>query len=238
MRTSLAAFALLSLASPIFGGCPTHVLSPPTQFMPLESARPLEAGRTSIGLEGGVASEVFGPEIPGGSLVVRRGFADDLELRVDGTAAWVTGDNPGDEFRGILSGRVGLKGLIAKDFPHAAWFAGIGGGGSAGGGFLSADSGVIFAYENPYIVPFLRMALFTSVPVGAREVDISRMEDGDFEETFDTPHTTFGFRLGLGARIPLDPIDITFGLSMAHLLDTRGEEIGLFGVSGGISTSF
>ncbi|TNF35903.1 MAG: hypothetical protein EP329_05750 [Deltaproteobacteria bacterium] len=242
MRT-LSLLALVPLLAST-AGCPTHVLSPPTQYLPLESARPLAAGHTSVGAEGGFASAVFGPEVPGGALILRHGLSDDLELRVDGSAAWITDDSPSDDFRGVLAGRVGLKGLISPDFPHASWIGGVGGGGSAGGGFFSADTGIVFAYENPYVVPFLRMTLFTSVPVGAREVDLSHYDDGDSDgltgpavvEAFDTPHTTLGGRVGFGARIPLDPLEISAGFSFAKLIDTRGEEMGLFGFSVSVAT--
>ena len=238
MRRIFIAFSLVTVAGLSLAGCPDFVLSPPAQFLPLESPRPLNEGRTYLGVEGGVASAVFGPDIPGGSLVVRHGLGDDLELRIDASAGWITDASPSLDFRGIASARVGFKGLVSPNFPHAAWVAGIGGGASAAGGFVSGDAGLVFGYENPYIVPFLRMSLVTSVPIAARQVDITDAGAEEPSPTFDTPHTTFGARLGVGARIPIDPAEITFGLTYLQLVDTRGEDIGIFGLSVGVGTSF
>ena len=237
---TLATTSLLLAAATALAGCPTHVLSPPSQFLPLESPAPLAAGETWLGAEGGVGGAVFGPDVATGAVVARRGLTDTLELRADATLASILANGRADTSPWIGSGRVGVKALFAPSFPHLAWTAGLGGGTSAGGAFATADLGVIVGYENPIIVPFLSVAGLVSVPLTRHEVDITRAdaEPGD-PAVLDTPNTTLGARVGFGVRVPVEGADLSVGAAFLFLADaTRDEDLGFTGASASLGARF
>ena len=78
--------------------------------------------------------------------------------------------------------------------------AGIGGGGSAGGGFVSPDFGAILAWENPKFVPILTAGGFFSQPIRAREIRFASNDGDSFE---GIPDPTLGWFVGLGFRVPV-----------------------------------
>lgn len=236
-RTYLApAVAALALVAT---GCASTVYSPPAEFAPLDAPATLADGEHALGFEGGASARVFGPDIVTGSARYRHGLDDGLELDASGSVAWVLGDAAEDTFRGILAGRVGLKGNVVAGFPHFSWLAGVGGGGSAGGGFASADGGLILGYENPYVVPFWRLRVFTSVPIDATDVDITRA-DADPEEgpVIDRPHVTFGVGSAVGVKVPVGRAELYLGLTATSVHDVRGEDDVFVGFSGGLNARF
>jgi hypothetical protein len=130
---------------------------------------------------------------------VRRGLSRHLELEAD--AGWIQIDAAPRTpiFRGILTGRGGLRGRFAPDLPHLAWTASLGGGVHAAGGFLAPEVGLMAGYENPWLTPWVRASTFLSQPLGARTVDLA---PADAEApTLDTPLATVGLRLGAGLAI-------------------------------------
>ena len=56
--------------------------------------------------------------------------------------------------------------------------AGLAAGGWAGGSFLGPDLSMIFAYENPYCVPFIDAGGYTSHPLRATDVVITDLTPG------------------------------------------------------------
>ncbi|MCA9531449.1 MAG: hypothetical protein KC543_15070 [Myxococcales bacterium] len=91
---------------------------------------------------------------------------------------------------------MGVKREIEK---WVAVQAGLGGGGSAAGGFISADAGIILAIQNRYAIPFFTGSVFVSVPVASKPVTIS--------DYTGTPALTGGITIGPGLRVPVSHAD-------------------------------
>lgn len=188
--------ALLTLGSA--SACSYHLYAPPSRAAPLETPRALPVGQNAIAVEGAAVAGVFDPTIVAGALRYRRGLAK----RVDGVAD-VTGmhvlDRPRDvkAWPGAYALRVGVKHEAADVL---ALTFGLGGGGSAAGGFIGPDLGLILGYENRYFVPFFSLRGFFSQPLGARTVDLG-LDGGN--RRVSRPDTTLGSSVALGFRIPL-----------------------------------
>lgn len=181
-------------------GCSPYVHSPAAQTVPLESAKALQEGETAMRVEGSVGGQVFGPGVTSGKLQVRHGFRESLEGSAQADLTYLGGSEEwdSDALPLIGSARLGVK------YAPLDWFAltaGLGGGASAGGGFISPDAGVIFSYENRYFVPLLSFGGYYSAPIHARHV---RFFDDDGDVFIGKPDRTGGAYLGAGARIPLN----------------------------------
>lgn len=234
-------FTLAVLA--LGAGCSHQVYSPPSRLTPLQS--PATAGEGRAAVAGAVAGggELFGPEYLGGEGRLRYGLTPTLEL--DGTATVVEVEGApaaADPHPFIYAGRAGLKWTPAAVGRYLALTAGLGGGWSAGGGFVAPDAGLVLGLENPYFVPFLAAEALLSVPIDPRPVDTSSAEDGAGTHV-DTPELTYGARGTLGARVPL-----TFGTghhgsfylaaSLLSLWDAGPDDALFSGVSGAFELNF
>lgn len=177
--------------------CNYHLLSPPSRAAPLESPRALAVGQNAIAFEGAAQIGVFDPAIVSGALRYRRGLAKKLDGVADMTAMHVLDRGDAKTWPGAYALRVGVK-QEAADVLALSF--GLGAGGSAAGGFLSPDIGLILGYENRYFVPFLSARGFFSQPLGARRVSLGT-EEG--EPRTSMPKTTLGASVALGFRIPL-----------------------------------
>ena len=194
--------ALLSLgAAALFcAGCDTHLFSPPARTAPLESAATLPDG--DYGVQGELAAHgggIWGPSLTSGTARVRRGFGDSTDLSLEATVLHEGDPGSVPTNRNAYAGRFGVKEQLA---PWVALTAGLGGGGSAAGGFFSPDMGIIFAYENRYFVPFLSGRLSFSQPFARRAVAITPATS-DSAGVIDTPMLTWIESATLGFRIPM-----------------------------------
>lgn len=204
-----AAASLLSLL-----GCHREVFVPPARPMPLESAAALADGETGIGGEFGRHAEVFGVDAYSGSARVRRGVGDGTDVSIEGAVVHVSGHSAAGTMQEIYSARFGAKREMVKN----RWLSlsgGVGGGYGAGGGFVSPDFGPIFAYENPYFVPFVTIRGGLSLPIGAQNVDIS---NDSLERHVFKPVLTWNFGSTVGFRIPIGPTEPRTGAVRASLL--------------------
>src|SRR6266581_8128842 len=166
---------IMRLAYPVLTllvGCGYHVYSPPGRVLPLESAATLAKGRTAVGAEisghggGGIDN------IAGGSLRLRRGVGERFEGSIEASFASINGDSAAGTDPKLYQAFAGLKWNPGTRFIGIV--AGVGGGGSAGGSFGAVDAGVIAAYENCYVVPFLGIHGILSVPFDAKDVDVTK----------------------------------------------------------------
>jgi hypothetical protein len=232
-RSPLPAPPALILLAPLLAvgtGCTHNVFSPPARALPLETAATLPEGDTGVQLEGGQGGALFGPDLAFGSARVRHGLTGDLDLDVDATLIRVTnGDSAVDVSRNIYAVRGGVKARLVSALSLAA---GLGGGYSAAGAFVSPDMGPILAWENPYAVPFLTGRVGFSQPISPRPVDTSSASDGP-GAFVETPRTTWIVTVAGGIRVPIGwaehPAGTTrgsllAGLGFTHLADTRDKE--------------
>jgi hypothetical protein len=210
-------------------GCNRNVYSPPARALPLESVATLPEGDTGVQLEGGVHNRLFGPSVLSGTARVRRGMSDDLDASIEATTMYVQGENPKPvrASRAIHALRAGVKWRFAKPL---AMTAGVGGGYSAGGAFVSPEVGPIVAWENRYLVPFIATRLGVSQPIGARAVDVSDAQD---DSRLEKPVTTWLATGVVGLRVPIGWAEpqrgtvrgsLLAGLGVTHLFDTRQDD--------------
>jgi hypothetical protein len=212
----------------LVGGCNRHVYSPPARIQALESAQRLERGRTAVQGEFGAHQAVFGPTLMGGAVRARHGL-EEVELSAEASTLLV---QPGESSaagtdKRIFTGRLGAKiggGNFAGD-------GGLGGGTSAGGPFVAPDVGFIAAYENCYFVPFGSARVTASLPVAARDVDVSTSDDAP-NTVIHRPTTTGILTLGAGFKIPLSgegacrrpalpPLSLLAGVQVSYLVDAE-----------------
>jgi hypothetical protein len=190
-------FALGLLA---INGCSPYVLSPPATTVPIESSKALNKGEWGLQGEVGGGGEYWGPGLFGASVRARHGLGHGLDLALQGNVVRVGNEADGwtsPAHHGIYSARLGLKYEIATPI---AFMVGIGGGWSAGGGFISPDFGAILAWENPKLVPILTGGGFFSQPIRAQVIQFTS-DDGDSFE--GVPDQTLGWFVGLGFRVPV-----------------------------------
>jgi hypothetical protein len=223
----------LALLALLASACTPRVYSPPARTLPLETPATLEPGAYGFDAEGGYSGAVFGPELATAALRVRRGLDEGIEAAAE--LGFVHVDRGGDTDthpNGYLV-RAGIKLQPEQAF---ALRAGVGGGGSAAGGFVSPDIGITLAFENAYFVPFVSGDAWVSQPIAASEIHLGTDDDGD--DVWDRPKPSFGLRGTGGFRVPWNrerpaADSFAFGLSLAHLAD-EDDDIGLFGISAGV----
>lgn len=190
-------------------GCHAYVYSPPTGSFPVESSATVARGKHGVRGEAFTGGALFGPQILSFRGSYRQGVHDKLELSAAPAISHIQGRQAGDSRPNIYALRAGAKYAPVK---HFALIAGLGGGASAAGGFISPDLGLIAAYENRYFVPFFTARGLVSVPVRPRSVHFTKgdganngLDDEDTEaDSYRlTPKRTFGGQLSLGVRVPL-----------------------------------
>lgn len=196
---------VLSLLIMAGAGCGAHLYSPPGRVVTLETARPLQASQQSVGAFAGY-TDVTGIHLGQGALRYRHGTPARVDVGVDANVSVVTNT---DEVRNppssalVWGGRLGAKWAPEALEDFAALTAGVGGGGYAGGGFFGPDLGVVIAWENAYAVPFLSAVGYLSVPVAARDVDLTLAKD-DAEQRIMRAQNTWGGILTMGLQVPVD----------------------------------
>lgn len=186
--------ALLSVSE---AACSPYLHSPPARMMPLETAQALPKGDIAVQGAFGGGAGIWAPGIGAGTLQARYGFGHGFEGSVEGGFAvivprdteWTTTAR-----RTVLSARTGFK------YAPTSWFgvqAGFGGGGSAAGGYISPDVGIIFSYQGN-VVPFLGGGFYSSYPINGKPI----VFEGDGRTEVLLPDKTLGAYGNFGIRIP------------------------------------
>jgi hypothetical protein len=224
----------------LLAGCPFKVWSPPARLLPLESSSTIGEQRTSIGGEVSYHAGPWGAEVPGGTVRVQHGFGELVDGEVEAYYADVQGDPLVKTSGTIAAARAGVTWDVWR--RDLAFVGGLGGGGSAGGGFVSADAGMIAAWENCYLVPFIGAHVLLSQPIDAQEVDLAEVGESPH---VDTPDTTFGFSLRAGLKVPLgreqcaqhERLDLYAGADLTGLWKST-EKTGFVGGGLGVQVNF
>lgn len=223
-------YILLGCLATVLTGC-IGIYSPPARLMPLETAATLKENQTGLAGEVGYAEAVFGPDVLSVSGRVRRLLIKDLDWTAEANLLHIfdRNENPTDVDPNVYSVRGGIKYRVVECLSFTG---GVGGGASAGGGFVSPDLGVILAYENDYFVPFLSVRGYLSQPIAERTVSYG--DDDDI--TSETPEFTFGWNPTAGFRIPLtrssETSSILIGIQLTHMAKTD-HSAAFFGIAGG-----
>jgi len=189
----------------------------------MSSAATLSDDQAAVAITGGMHGAVFGPALGAIDGRLRLGLRDDLELVVNGGAYIVLEDSVADEHRGIYTGRAGLKYRLQR---HVAMIAGVGGGLSPTAGvFAGADFGFIFAYENPYCIPFVALRGFYNIPIRPSGVDVGIPGTDEPGDIVVRPADTLGGTLEFGVRAPVgreDRFNLLLSGMFTALYDGRG----------------
>ena len=230
--TRLHILALLVTGSMLVGsGCASQILSPPARFQALDGLSTAAPDDTWLDFEGGGGGQMFGPSAYGGSLRVRHGVGD---TEWSGEASLVQLNDSGASTASLVWGalRGGARGRVVEGFRHAWWGAGLGGGAYAGGIFASPEVTIGAGYDNPYIVPYLSITGFMSLPIVARTVDTT--DDADVPSQ-DSPLATFGVRFQVGFDVPItDFAKLAMGVNLVTLVDVEGVSEGWGGFGGAL----
>jgi hypothetical protein len=196
MKSSRLLVIVLSLVA---SACSPYLHSPPARMVPLEAAKALSNGDFAIQGAFGGGATFWGPSVVAGTLQGRYGFGRGFEGALEGGFA-VIGQRDTDwnttARRSLFSGRAGFK------YEAASWFAlqaGFGGGGSAAGGYISPDAGIIFSYQGDAVVPFVAGSFYSSHPINAKPIVF---RDQSSTEVL-VPDTTLGAYGNFGLRIPV-----------------------------------
>jgi hypothetical protein len=215
-------------------GCGHHVFSPPARLTHMRTPQPVGAGQLAVRIQGGYDTATFGPTLAAGGVGLRRGLTDQLELELEGTLQRVLDEGSAGTDPDILAARAGVSWTVPGWFDILAVGAGLGGGVSAGGSFISPDLNLVGAYENPYVIPFQSLSPFLSVPLDARVVDLSDPED-PLRTHLDQPVVSYGIRTAAGIRVPISDWGNLYGLlQMGLIADVDGEQEGFTGVGAGL----
>lgn len=198
-------------------GCSNTVYSPPARMLPLETAATLHRGDIGVQAEGGPSGAVLGFGAFSGTARVRRGMTDKLDASLEGSVVRITGNAATDVNKTIIASRIGAKYRLHE---FVAVTGGVGGGGSAGGGFVSPDLGVIVAAENPYVVPFVSFRGSVSQPIGAKAVDVTARGEAPGTDV-GIPRTTWLANGTLGLRVPIGKWSILGGVGVSQLADAH-----------------
>jgi hypothetical protein len=187
----------------LHAGCAHQVYSPPARMLPLESAATLSEGETGVQVEGAVHGAVFGTGFgesgESGAVRVRHGFSANVEGALEADALHIDGHSIAHTSPYALAARAGIKAAILGN--DLSITAGLGTGGSAGGGFVSPDAGIILAFENSYVVPFASVRASASLPFDRHTVDTGGFGDSVGEYLYQPPLTWIGGGL-IGFRVP------------------------------------
>lgn len=213
--------------------CTPTAFSPPIRMVPLETTEVVRPDRTAIAASFGGHEAGF----YSGTARVRQGLiAEHLELQLEGSAMYssiLEDQRPANEWSG--GARIGLKHRVV---PHVAFTGGVGGGTGPWGSYVGTDLGMIFAYENPYAVPFIALRMQISVPVSVRP----EMVPEEMGTLVVSPYTTLYFQPSTGVRIPFchEDCDVRVALTMAasftgfYIVPPVDFSWGIFGAEGGV----
>jgi hypothetical protein len=222
-------------------GCNAHVYSPPARIAPMESSKPVAEGTTSGGVSGGSQGELFGPETLSATAKVRHGVTEHSEVGVDANFMVVDDSQAAADIDPtIWSARVGGKWAPDPLGDYVSLIYGVGGGSSEGGQFVSPDVGVVMAYENPYVVPFVSVDGYVSEPINAQPVDVSLNEDG-VGTNIQTASRTWGATFAGGLEVPIQVGGSTISpfLGLHRTVLTDGEDnADVLGANLGVDMTF
>jgi len=182
-------------------------------MLPLESAATLQKGEVGVQLEGAEHGAILGVSAGSGTVRVRYGLDGETDAAIEGSILAIQNDDVPNSNPDVFTMRLGVKRQLAP------WFSvtgGLGGGGSAGGGFFSPDAGFVLAYENPYFVPLFTARVGCSVPFDRQLVVVDEGSPGVLPPLTVNAGGTMGF------RIPLSPAAETSGHNRASFLAGLG----------------
>lgn len=231
----LSLFVAVPLAF-CFSAC--TFVTPAARYVPVESSATLPGGATEIsGAFYTNASLNSASAGVGANVRVRHGVADDgrLDVVTNVEARGV----PGEPSTTTVSGYGGVK---FAPVPNFALTAGLGAGGGPTTAFFAPEIGVIAAYENDSLVPFVSARGVLGLPIWSQTMSLG---GGDFSgpEREVGLRTSLGAHLTLGLRIPFGRDESGFsrysvGFALGGMVEAAlGDEEFSLGLAGSLGFS-
>lgn len=211
-------------------GCP-GAMAPPARHTSLHGAKPVPKKRVELQASGGghIAHAIY-PGVGGvtGSLDLRTSLSDAVGLQLGGSAFRLfETDTSGAPWRGYLfSGRGGVEFHPTPSSPLALE-AGVGGGRSMAGTFVSPDLGLVVSTDVKIFELVFGISSYGSLPIERRAVEsppIQNADRGGFHGGAflpDRPNGGAGAigRIGINGRI-IQPTEDNPGLVLRSALGT------------------
>lgn len=222
-------------------GCSTYLYSPPARVSPLESPGLLEKGASSAEIQTSVNGAIFGPDLVKIGAQVSQGISDEVEVGGEFNMMSLGRDDHAehniaeDHHPNIYTARLSAKWSPEIVENYLAFTAGLGGGLSAAGGFVSPDVGVVMGYKNPYVTPFVSSAVYVSQPVDPIALDMRKHDEVDPD--IRQPKFTHGYSVASGATLHLKQVDLTPGFSI-DFLDDSNQSTAFIGLHFGFRANF
>jgi hypothetical protein len=226
----------LLLLALVTTACTPYAMSPAARLLPLESVATTRAGHVALSAQGGA----YEPhDLPTGTAALRVGATDDVEVQFSGLVAWLGLLSQRNVSPWVVGGRVGVRHRVER---WLAFRGGLTAGGGPWGAFGVGDLGVVFAYENPDIVPFIAADVQLSVPL------VPTSETATIGGSMPTmiqisPAPTFWFQPSGGFRIPIcrrdeqcdgTRVSLLVAASWTQGYSIDGHGWGAFGGEGGL----
>lgn len=210
-HASFVTRAIPALALLLTVACAPIAVTPGIRTVPLESAQTVRRDHVAIRAGGGAHTDWVVAATGQGGVSV--GLDDELELQLDGSFAWVQSLESRAVSPFAAAGRVGIK---HQPVDWLALTVGVGAGAGPWGGFVGGDLGIIFAYENPYVVPFFALRMQIGLPVNGQTERIVEMQSGGSETVrLLDPTTSLWFQPSTGIRIPICTDDACEGVRVS-----------------------
>ncbi len=197
LRVCCAVIAFVS------GGCAETLPVPPSRLAVNDTPGTVGGGNLEVGGGIGVAGSVFNGTAPSANATVTYGLRDDLDLRADASGGVILVEETYGVNRvsGFGMARLGIERNVVPGVFSLV--AGVGGGGTRAGGFLSIDAGFVLGFENRYVSPFAGAVLHGGVPITSPTLVITEQEDGSPPTVLlREAYASFGFVGSVGVRIP------------------------------------
>jgi hypothetical protein len=179
--------------------CQCALLSP-TRRTGLETPRTLNKGECSIALNGAIYAEM--PEVAERmyrhlQAIAKAGIREGTEIGLDAAVYNLDhGSLDSELFRAVTIG-LSVKNNPAKSQDLIALVGGAGVGFDKYWNFVSFQAGIVFGYENNYVVPYFNGKAFLSFPFNVREIHAESV-------LYLPPINTTGFDENIGLKIHLN----------------------------------
>jgi hypothetical protein len=210
--------------------CSYASYAPPARTMPLETAVAPAVGHGDVQIEGNLVAAIFGFDTTNGGVRLRQGIDEHVAISGDLGVLTVNGETAGGEDHRAYLSRVGVHVHQADRAPgpHIALTGGIGGGTSAlAGRWAAFDLGVIASSNGTYVVPFIAVDGFASVPVDAKDFTWTD-SSGDPKTDRLTPTAGYRFTAGLEVRPyggPDSEVSLLGGVMIGGIADADDDEV-------------
>ena len=244
---STSLFAFLVLAPAVTGCAPTDAIPPTNTAVLLETPATLGEGRQSVEATVATSSGLFGPGVSAGTVAYMRGVSNHVDVGVAPTVQSFSGGSSSPRIDGFQESYGYAYGADARvkvnpfDSKHVAIFGSLGGAYNHYATFASGSAGVSIGYDNDYVVPFVDLVAYGSVPL-AREAFTYRSNLMSSSSTATPrtiePSTTYGGIVSAGLAVKATKA-VSIKAAM-HRAEARSETdtLGAFGAAASLDVTF